>query len=148
MTRGLLEEWERAAGGGGGGGELKLDADQDETREKFRIVKVLLAGMWQSHSDGRLGECIYSRRCSESPNCTAFVPSCSWKVRVAPRTGRLQRQMLYPCVQEPFKTLLISHDQCVQHHPSAAYTMQCPSVAERCCNRVAPSLRRSPGVSD
>ena len=41
VTRGLLEEWERAVGGGGGGGELKLDADQDETREKFRIVKVV-----------------------------------------------------------------------------------------------------------
>ena len=49
MTRGLLEEWESAAGGGGGGtGELKLDADQDETREKFRIVKVPLA--WSSCS--------------------------------------------------------------------------------------------------
>ena len=39
MTRGLLEEWESAAGGVSGSGELKLDADQDETREKFRIVK-------------------------------------------------------------------------------------------------------------
>jgi hypothetical protein len=38
VTRGLLEEWEDAAGGGEAG-ELKLDADQDETREKFRIVK-------------------------------------------------------------------------------------------------------------
>ena len=43
VTRGLLEEWESAAGGAAGSGELKLDADQDETREKFRIVKVPLA---------------------------------------------------------------------------------------------------------
>ncbi|KAK9821974.1 hypothetical protein WJX81_008214 [Elliptochloris bilobata] len=41
VTRGLLEEWDGAAGSSAAS-ELKLDADQDETREKFRIVKTVL----------------------------------------------------------------------------------------------------------